>query len=263
MSRTRKIGGAVAVLLVALLAGVLAVDAVARSALESALSRTFGTESTVESLDVGILAGRVTLEDVRIANPEGFGDSRFLSLRAGRLGAGLASLLRDTVEVRELTLEGVELDLEQRASGSNFGRILASVDEAREERGERDGTAYRIDELVIRDVTARLRLSAGPAGESEATVRVPEIRLEGVGSGSGGAVDLAELADLVLRAVLGGVARQSGGLPGSLRELLGGRSGTLPGGIELRLPGTEGGASLEERAEEGLRQLLPGQDDDG
>lgn len=263
MTRGKKILTALAALLLLLLAGALTLDSVARSALESVLTRTFGTETTVESLDLEVFAGRVTVEGVRVANPEGFGDAPFLSLRSATLGAGLAHVLRDTVDVRDVGLEGLELDLAQRASGSNFGAIMASVEEARRGDAGRDETAYRIRELVVRDVTARARIGGGALGEAGATVAIPEIRLENVGSGRGGAVTLSELAGLTVQAVLRAVARESGGLPGSLRALLRDGAGTLPGGLEIRLPGGEEGRSLREQAEETLRDLVPGGDDDG
>lgn len=261
MTRTQTIGGTVAVLVAVLLGLALSIDAVARSVLESTLSRAVGTEATVESLDLEVLSGRVTLEGLALANPEGFEGPRFLSLRRGRLGAGLANVFRDTVAVRELTLEGVELDLEQRGGRSNVGPILASVEEARGARGESDEIAYRIEELVIRDVTARVRIGAGPAGEPAATVRIPEIRMENVGSGGSGAVTLSELAGLTLQAVLGAVARESGDLPGRLGGLLRGQLEPLPGGVDLQLPEGADTEGLQEQAEEELRKLVPGQDD--
>lgn len=263
MTRTRKIGGAAAVLVLLVLGFALTIDALARSVLETSLSRTVGTDATVESLDLKVLSGQVTLEGVALANPEGFEGPRFLSLRSGRLGAGLANVFRDTVEVRELTLEGFELDLEQRGSRSNVGPILASVEEARGDRGETDEIAYRIEELVIRDVTARVRIAGGPAGDAAATVEIPEIRMQNVGSGGSGAVTLSELTGLTLQAVLGAVARQSGNLPGQLGGLLRGQLQRLPGGVDLQLPGGGETGGLREEAEDRLRKLVPGQDDGG
>lgn len=71
MTRTQTIGGTVAVLVAVLLGLALSIDAVARSVLESTLSRAVGTEATVESLDLEVLSGRVTLEGLALANPEG------------------------------------------------------------------------------------------------------------------------------------------------------------------------------------------------
>lgn len=135
------------------------------------------------------------------------------------------------------------------------------MEEARGARGESDEIAYRIEELVIRDVTARVRIDAGPAGEPAATVRIPEIRMENVGSGGSGAVTLSELAGLTLQAVLGAVARESGDLPGRLGGLLRGQLEPLPGGVDLQLPEGADTEGLQEQAEEELRKLVPGQDD--
>lgn len=259
----KTLGGALAALLLLLVAGALAADVLARSAVEASLGRTFGTEAGVESLDLEILRGRVSLAELTVANPEGFHASHLLSLRSGSLSAGLSTVLRDTVEVEELRLEGLQIALEQRGGSSNVGPVLERAAAARSEDAGRGGTAFRIHELVIRDVTARLRLDGGAAGTSEATVRIPEVRMEDVGSGPGGAVTVSRLADLTLRAVLGAVARRSGGPGGALGALLQEQVGDLPGGVELRLPGSGDDEGLRERAEEELRQLIPGRDGGG
>lgn len=263
MTRTQKIGGTVAVLVALLLGAFLTVDALARSALESVLSRTLGTETSVESLDLGILSGEMTLEGLRVANPEGFESPRFLTLRRARLTAGLGALFADTVDVHELTLEGMELTLEQRGTASNVRPILASVEEARARRAPEDEARFRIGEMVVREVTARVRLESGMGDGAGATVEIPEIRLRDVGSGQGGAVALSELAALTVQVVLRGVVRESGGLPGSLGELLRGQVGSLPGNLDVRWPDAGAGEGLQEQAEERLRELIPGQDGQG
>lgn len=249
MTGMQKIGAAVALLAALVVAAVLAADAVVRSAMESSLTRVMGTETTVESLDLGLLSGRTTFRGLRVANPEGFEDGAFLTLRSGRLEAGLPDLLlADTVGVRELVLEGLALDLVQRGTRGNFVPVLASLREARARGGE---TAYRVSDLVLRDVTGQIDVRAGPVAAAEAAVEIPEIHLEDVGSGSGGAVVLAELAERTLRAVLRAVARRSDAVPGPLRRLL------------LERIGGDGAGGLQGTVEQRLREVIPGGDDDG
>lgn len=263
MTGRHKILATLGGLLVLALAGVWTADGLARSAVESAIGRAVGTETTLEGMDLGVLSGEATLEGLRVSNPDGFESPEFLTLRSGRVAVDLLSLLADTVEIRQLTLEGMELTLEQRGTSSNVTPILASVREATADQAPEDETRYRVREMVIRDVRGNVRLGTGVGQVAEATVEVPEIRLEDVGTGRGGGVVLSELAALTVRAVLRAVARPSGGLPASLRGLVRRELGSLPGSLEIRLPGSEEGASLRDQAEETLRELVPGPDDDG
>lgn len=253
---TWKRGLMVLAALVVLVVGAsLAVDAVARTAIERTLDETFGTETSLASVDVGLLTGGVTAEGIVVANPSDFESPHFASLATTRVRASFGELLGDPVTVDEVVLEDFELFLEQSGGESNFGPILAS---ARAASGEDDdGRRYRIRTLVIRDVTARVRIGSGAGQTLERTVEVPEIRLEELGTGEGEGLTLSRLAGAVTRATVAAVARRSGELPGALGGLLrdaAGSLGDLPGDIRLPGAGEEG-----EGIEETVRDLIPGQ----
>lgn len=160
MTRSRILGGAVLLAAALVLAGLVAVDAVAGSALEEALAGAFGTDASVESVDVGVLSGDVAAEGVVVANPEGVGSPHLAALARTRVETGLVDLLGDTVVVRRVELEGLELYLERDGAETNFGPVLESVRASRS-AGEQGGKRYRIEELVVRNTVARVRLGTG------------------------------------------------------------------------------------------------------
>lgn len=246
---------ALAVLVVLGLGASFAVDTFARSAIETTLTRTFGTETSLESVDVGLLSGRVTAEGLVVSHPSEFESPHFASLATTRVRASLGELVGDPVTVDEVVLADFQLYLEQAGGKTNFGPILESAKAA---AGEDDGgRQYRIRTLVIRDVTARVRLDASAGPAVERSVELPEIRLEEVGTGQEGGVTLSRVAEAVVRATVGAVARRSGELPGALGGLLqdaAGSLGDLPGAPDLQLPGSEEGEGLEET----VRDLIPG-----
>ena len=77
-----------------------------------------------------------------------------------------------------------------------------------------------IRELLIQDVTASARVTPSLGEIGKVDVEIPEIRLRNVGAGSPGGVDLAELSEIVVAAVLKAVADKSGDLPGQMRASL-------------------------------------------
>jgi hypothetical protein len=187
MSRGRVIGGAVAALGVLALVAFLGLDLWVRGAMEDVLSRTFGTEVRVESVDVGLFSGDATAEGVVVSNPEGFESPHFLALADTRARAGLTELWGDTVTVERVELEGLELYLERDGTSTNFGPILGRVRSSG--TGESGGRRYRIRELVLRETVARVRLGAGdPEGW---TVELPEVRLEDLGTGPSGGIPVS------------------------------------------------------------------------
>lgn len=257
MSRTRVIGGVVILSAALVLVGMLGLDRFARSAMEEALGRTFGTEVRVESVDIGLLSGEATVEGVMVSNPDGFDSPHFLSLADTRATAGLPDLVGDTVTIRRVELEGLELYLERDGARTNFGPVLDHLRSSRDGSSS-DGRVYRIEELVVKETVARVRLGAG--GSEGLEVRVPEIRLEDMGTGEAGAVPISEVARSVLTAALEGVTRRSGGLPGSVVGALRGglaEMDDLPARLELQAPESGSGGPGEELRER-VEEVLPG-----
>ena len=254
MTARRAVGISALVLAALVVMAALAVDAVARSALEEALAGAFGTGASVESVDVRLFSGEVTAEGNVVSNPGGFESPHFAALARARASAGLIDLLGDTVTVRRVDLEGLELYLERRGAETNFGPILRSL-RARREAGGSGDKLYRIEELVLTGAVARVRMGAGGEGE---TVEVPEIRLTDLGSA--GALPMGQVAGAVIRAALrAALLERSGGLPGALGGLLRGELGglgDLPGRLEL--PATDDGGGASGRVRDALEEVLPG-----
>lgn len=256
MSRTKIAGIAFLTLAALVVMGLVVVDGVARSAMESSLTETFGTESSVESVDVGVFSGEVTAEGIVVANPEGGWQSpRFAALARLRVTAGLFDLLGDPVTVRRVELEGMELHLERGGTSANFVPVLESM---KERRGgtDPDRKRFLVEELVVRNTVARVRLGAGGGEE---TVEVPEIRLTDVGSGQGGRA-LGQIAGAVIEAALRGALARSGALPGAVSGLLRGELGglgELPGQLDLGPAGGDG-EDAADRVRDAVEEVLPG-----
>ena len=79
----------VAVILCGLVAlPLLYVDSLAKDALESGASESFGTKTTLGSVSLGLVSGKVGLAKLRVRNPEGFDARYFFSIRKGRFAVG-------------------------------------------------------------------------------------------------------------------------------------------------------------------------------
>ncbi len=95
-----------------------------------------------------------------------------------------------------------------------------------------------VHDLVIRNVEARLDWAKELGEAGKLVARISEIRLSNIGSGAG--VGLPQLMDIIVKAVLGAVAKHGVGLPGvmlgELRAGLGGLS-KLPGVVVVDISG--------------------------
>jgi len=225
------------VIVAAVLALVIAVplfylDSLAKSALESGATDTFGTKTTLGSVRLGLVTGKVGLGNLRVRNPEGWEAKHFFTIGKGRFGVNLPDFLEDEVAVPELVLEDVYLSLERSATGSNYGTILAHMQKGPPPPpSDEPGKRFVIRDLRIRDVEADLRFDAPGPVDKELKVLIPEIRLRNVGSSSDGGMLASQVWATVMRAVLAAVVREGGGAGGFItRDLAGGlsRLGNVP-----------------------------------
>jgi len=246
---------AIAVGVIVLLAAVplLYLDRLAHGALEEGATETFGTKTTLGSVSLGLLSGRVGLGDLRVRNPEGWQEDHFFTIGDGRFGVGLRDLLADEVVVPELVLEEVALSLERSPTQSNYGTVLAHMQKGPPPPPDAEPRRFRVREVRILDVRADLRLDGPSIADEHLEVRIPEIVLRDVGSESEGGVLVSQVWSTVLRAVLSAVVREGGGAAAFVtRDLAGGlaRVGRVP--VQILGDVTRGGAEVGQGAAEQL-----------
>ncbi len=231
---------ALAALAVAVLAVSLFFNQIATGAVERAGSYTLGVETRLLVLRLSPLSGGLSLRSLSIANPEGFEADDFLTLGSGSVEVDITSLLDDPVAVRRIELQDVEISLERGTRGTNYGKILdhlAKNSGPPAEGSDASSSGAVIDEIVIREITAHLRL--GLAGKSKSyDVEVPELRLHNLGK-DGQGIQIAQVLAEVTKAILKAVASQSSGLAGDLTRDLNGRLARL-GVRQIKLPDTIG-----------------------
>ena len=81
----------------------------------------------------------------------------FLRVESARGTLDVATLRRDVVEVREVTLEGVLLTLEETGTGSNYDPIVANLERGARPASDAPGPSVRVHHLYVRDITAQGR----------------------------------------------------------------------------------------------------------
>lgn len=223
-----RLGGAL-ILIAALGVGALFyyLDSVVEAAIERGASYALGVETRVGSVSLGLVSGTFRMRGFKVANAPGFESDHFLSLDDARFAVTLESLRQDTIEAPLLSLDGLEVALEKRDGKNNYDLILANLrrfesgDPQPPDEPEGAGTSFIVGELAITNVVARVDLIE-QLREDDTVVEIPEIRLRNIGTGNAGGVAMAELTNIVTKAVLTAVATQKGGqLPLAVAKELG------------------------------------------
>lgn len=231
------IGGVVTlVLLVAVVAGAVALywNQIVGDAIERGATYALGVDTRVGFVRLRLLRGDFAMSSFRIRNPSGFDEAYFLAMDSARIGVDLGTLQQEVVRIPTFELEGIDVALERAGKQTNYGRILENLARFEKKGAPKPPDAsgagekrFIVDRLLITDVQARVEWSEVASNETGLQVVIPQIELRDVGAHNARGVAMAELTDIVLKAILGSIARYGTNLPGAILTGLNGGLGEL------------------------------------
>ena len=155
-------------------------------------SRALAMRVTVDRARVGLVGPRLRLEGFALGNPPGFGDERMLAAERISVRVDPTSIVRGTIRVPEVAVDGFVLRVESAGGRTNLDALRGRLHEALG-RPARSSRRVVIGRLVFRGGHAS---APGPFG-ARITVPVKDIELSGVGEEKGGLTPI-ELADFML-----------------------------------------------------------------
>jgi len=244
----KKIGGilkkvvlvVVIVLVVLVIAAYLFGERAVRAGVETAASKALKVDVSLGGVQLGLLRGKVGLNDLVVDNPPGYSERNLLEMGGATVQTDLGSLLSDTVNIDLIRLDNIDLTIEQKGLSTNLKDLLDNIAASQPEPSATGGPEEKkeggkkllIKKLQISNVTVRVKVLGGP----EIPLKLDTIEMENLGSDQ--KLDVAALTGKVLVAIAGGVAKQGAGVIPS----------DITGGLEAGLKSIQqlGGAVLEQ-----------------
>lgn len=208
-------GGIVVVLIVA---GVVYLASNLGSIIEKAIE-TLGPEMTgvsvkVSKVSVSLTDGRGEIDGLVVGNPKGYKERHAFQLGSIVLALDPATVAKEVVVIRELTIEAPDMVYEKGEGGSNVEAIQRHVDDYvkthfggrqpadKAKTGEAaQATRFIVEKLQIRNGKVRI---AGVVGK-DATVALPPLSMHDVGKSRGG-VTGGELGSIVVKQMTSAMA---------------------------------------------------------
>lgn len=223
--------------------GVLFADRAAKVAVEQGGEYALGVRTQLDSANLSPLRGKLSLSELTVANPAGFDQPNFLTLKGADVDVEMSTLLSEEVIVDELVIDGMELTLEKKGGRENYDEILKHLQTLRskdKKPPETEGASEKkfvIRKVLVRGLVAHVHYPPLAA----TTVRVPEVRMTNVG-GEGQTIDVAY--SNILQASLASIVQNRANLPEELIDGLGAQLAKLGDGVLQIGPGA--GKALEE-----------------
>jgi len=213
-------------LLVLVVGGVIAygisqIDVLAKSAVEQGGTYAMGVETKVDSVDIGLAAGTFDLAGLKIANPPGFKEPRFLTLDKGGVSVNPQSVQQPVVELPKLSLSGLTVNLEKSGGDANYNTILANLKKLSGDgtSASTPGKRFVVREVAITGVVINADVLGLGAVSPRLSIPIHQVKLLNVGQGQGGVKDSGvtaeQLASIIVQPVPS-AAVDTGGLPADI-----------------------------------------------
>jgi len=213
----------VLLVIVGAVVAVFYIDSIARTAVEKGASGALGVQTTLQSADVKVLSGEFAMSGLNVANPSGFQSPHFLTLEQGGVSVALPTLMKDTIELPTLTLDGIDINLEKKDGKSNYNVILENmkkVESGETKPAEPSSTQIVIRQIKITNVMVHADLVGVGGDLGKVEVPIDEIILNDVGS-DGKGLSLSDLSGVIMKTIFAAIVANGAKFPGELVGELG------------------------------------------
>jgi hypothetical protein len=257
----------ITVLAVLAIIGVVAVallaDRAVKAAVESGGAKTLKVPVTVGAADASILGGSIDLQNLAVANPQGYDGPSLLTLKKVDVAADTGTLFGSQIVVKTMALDQMEVFVEQKGLKNNLYEVIQPLRQPREPSGK----SLVIDKLTISNILVHISLPSLPGQEAQTVdVKVAPITMTELGRNE--RMDTPILISKVLLAVAQGIAEQTGDiLP---KETLSDISGVIDKAVDIgrilfgdkktdgQTEQKSGGGDAGKTITEGIKDILGG-----
>jgi uncharacterized protein involved in outer membrane biogenesis len=263
MKSVRKILRNVLLAIVALIVCIVVIihfygNSLLKTGIETAVSKTLKVGVRIDDMDFSILGAKVGFQGLVIDNPEGYNHKQFLAVDDARIAVNTGSLMKDTVNIKEITLNNVNVVLEQKGvTSNNIQDIIKGIPKKKsvpKDEKKKGGKKLHIDKLELKNITVNAKLLPVPGKVDTVTLKLDPIVMTDLGSDN--KLDMAELTTKILFAIVTGVTKQGVGiLPESVTKTL---STTLDLTADLGKAAAEEGVKIIEEGADVGKDLIKG-----
>ena len=232
-----------------------------KAGIETAASKTLGVGVNIDNMEFSILGGSVGFQGLIIDNPPGYQYDKLLEIGEARIAVSIGSLLKDTVNIKEIMFDGVEVVIEQKGvTSNNLQDIIKALPkgeaepEEKTEKPTKPAKKLHIDKLELTNITVKVKLLPIPGKADTVTLKLDPILMTDLGGDN--KLDIAELSSKILLAITSGVAKQGVGiLP---KDMTDGMKATLSKVTELGKTAAEEGKKLLEEGKDTGKEIIEG-----
>jgi uncharacterized protein involved in outer membrane biogenesis len=153
------VGGGGAIALLASGVTWLSRNAILDSVLEGVIKDTTGVSTEIEGLDFQPFAGDFKIQTLTLKNPQGFSTPHLIKIQDLDLKFQLSNLWQDPVDIESLTVNGIDLNVEQQIPNNNLATVVETL-QADPPANTSNEKVVKIGRLSIRNIKAAIQVNA-------------------------------------------------------------------------------------------------------
>jgi len=181
-----------------------------KAGIETAATKTLNVAVSVGDVDLSIMGGKLSLQNLVINNPPDYQHKKLLELKDAKIEVDVWSLLSDTVKIKEIKLDGANVVLEQKGISNNIQDVMKSIPAKDKQPAEPSGKKLHIDNLEITNTMVKVKLLPIPGKADTLTLKLAPIKMTDIGGDN--KLNTAALSGKVLLAIVKGIAEQGTGV---------------------------------------------------
>ncbi len=201
-SQMKKVVIIVAVLLVVAIVAVTIIASqsgtIIKHAVEEFGPEITGTTVTLSDVDVSLLSGEASINNLVIGNPEGFKSDSAIKLGAVEVKLDLGSLTSDKILINKILMDSAELTFEVGKGGSNISALQKNIEQrtakisgqsssaAKPDAADGESPEMAIDHIYINGT--RVNVVTSLLGGKGTALVIPDIHMKDIGKGDKGAL---------------------------------------------------------------------------
>jgi uncharacterized protein involved in outer membrane biogenesis len=234
-----------------------------KSGVEKAASITLGVPVTIKSISLSILQGNVGIKGLVVKNPPGYANETLLELGEGGVNLDIRSLMSNTVTIKQIKLDGMQLTMEQKGLTNNLKEVLDKLPKegtAEKPAAKEKGKDLHIDRLEITNTKVKVKLLPLPGKSDTVSLNVDPIIMTDLGTDKN--LKMSTLVAKIIGAISTSIAKQGAGLLPD--DMVSGIGSALGNTGEMGKAAVQEGQKMLEgtkdagKAMEGLKGLLGG-----
>ena len=164
-----------------------------------------GTSVTLSDVDISLLSGNASINNLVVGNPKGFKTDNAFRVGEVSVKLDLKSLFSEQIRIEKILIDSAELTYEQINKRSNIDALRKNVEKNTGSKGGGSGQGgssdvkVTIDHLYINGTQVNVR-AAVLGKEEQESVTLPDMHLKDLGKG-GSDGSIAAIVDEVVRLV--------------------------------------------------------------